>query len=64
MSLRDRLETIRNEPAAVEITAGWLTERRGVPADQLGEELVAAYDATFPRVAPRTEEGPRGAVPG
>jgi TatD DNase family protein len=43
----------RNEPAYVAITAGWAAERRGVAADELGDGLVAAYDATFPRARPR-----------
>ena len=43
----------RNEPAYVAITARWVAGLRGVGEDELGEGLVAAYDATFPRVAPR-----------
>jgi TatD DNase family protein len=43
----------RNEPAAVAITARWAAERRGAGEDELGDGLVAAYDATFPRAAPR-----------
>ena len=43
----------RNEPAAVSITARWAAERRGVGEDELGDALVAAYDATFPRPAAR-----------
>jgi len=43
----------RNEPAAVAITARWVADRRGVGEDELGDGLVAAYDATFPRAAPR-----------
>jgi len=43
----------RNEPAYVAITAGWAAERRGVGEDVLGDGLVAAYDATFPRARPR-----------
>lgn len=39
----------RNAPAHVAITARWVAERRGVPVDSLGNDLVAAYDATFPR---------------
>ena len=34
----------RNEPEWVRITAAWVGERRGVAPDQLGDELVAAYD--------------------
>jgi hypothetical protein len=33
----------------VAITARWVAEQRGVPADSLGDDLVAAYDVTFPR---------------
>ncbi len=43
----------RNEPAAVAITARWVAERRGMTETELGDALVTAYDATFPRVAPR-----------
>ena len=43
----------RNEPAAVAITARWVADRRGVGEDELGDGLVAAYDATFPRAARR-----------
>jgi len=43
----------RNEPAAVAITARWAADRRGSTADESGEALVAAYDATFPRSSPR-----------
>ena len=43
----------RNEPSAVAITARWAAERRGVGEDELGEALVAAYDATFTRPRPR-----------
>ena len=43
----------RNEPAYVAITARWVSGLRGVGEDELGEGLVAAYDATFPRVTPR-----------
>ena len=43
----------RNEPAYVAITARWVAGLRGVAEEELGEGLVAAYDATFPRVAPR-----------
>jgi TatD DNase family protein len=39
----------RNEPEWVRLTAAWLAERRGVDEDVLGDELVAAYDAIFPR---------------
>ena len=43
----------RNEPEFVAITARWVAERRGVGESALGDELVAAYDATFPRARPR-----------
>ena len=46
----------RNEPAFVALTARWVAERRGVPEDALdafGDDLVAAYDATFRRPAAR-----------
>jgi TatD DNase family protein len=43
----------RNTPAFVTITARWVAERRGVGEQELGDGLVAAYDATFPRVKPR-----------
>jgi TatD DNase family protein len=39
----------RNAPEHVAITARWVAERRGVTEDQLGDALVGAYDATFPR---------------
>jgi TatD DNase family protein len=42
----------RNEPAWVRITAGWVAERRRVTAEQLGGELVGAYDRTFPASGP------------
>src|SRR3954454_15004235 len=45
----------RNEPQYVAITARWVAERRGGGEAELGELLVAAYDATFPR------RGARGA---
>jgi TatD DNase family protein len=37
----------RNEPLWVEVTARWLAERRGTPADVLGELLVANYQRIF-----------------
>jgi TatD DNase family protein len=43
----------RNAPEFVAITARWVEERRAVPAAALGDGLVAAYDATFPRALPR-----------
>jgi len=39
----------RNEPAHVAITARWAAKLRGEGEDVLGDALVAAYDATFPR---------------
>jgi TatD DNase family protein len=43
----------RNAPEHVAITARWVAERRGVTEDELGDGLVDAYDATFPRALPR-----------
>jgi TatD DNase family protein len=43
----------RNEPAYVAITARWAAGLRGVGEDELGDALVSAYDATFPRTRPR-----------
>jgi TatD DNase family protein len=37
----------RNEPIWVEVTAGWLAERRGMYMEELGEALVANYDRIF-----------------
>jgi TatD DNase family protein len=37
----------RNEPGSVRITAAWVSERRGVGLESLGNDLVAAYDRTF-----------------
>jgi TatD DNase family protein len=39
----------RNEPEWVRITAEWVAARREVPMATLGEQLVAAFDATFAR---------------
>jgi TatD DNase family protein len=39
----------RNAPEFVAITARWAANLRGVTEDELGESLVPAYDATFPR---------------
>jgi TatD DNase family protein len=44
----------RNEPRYVEITARWVADRRGITETALGDGLVAAYDATFPRALPRS----------
>jgi TatD DNase family protein len=38
----------RNEPEWVALTARWVADQRGVPAEVLGEGLVATYDAVFP----------------
>jgi len=43
----------RNAPEFVAITAGWVAGLLGEPGDALGDGLVAAYDATFPRHMPR-----------
>ena len=43
----------RNEPEWVRLTAAWLAERRGIDEEALGEDLVRAYDAVFPRSRPR-----------
>ena len=42
----------RNEPAFVALTARWVAERRGKGKqglEEFGDDLVAAYDATFGR---------------
>ena len=38
----------RNEPEWVRITAAWVAERRGATLDDLGEDLIHAYDVTVP----------------
>jgi TatD DNase family protein len=43
----------RNAPEHVAITARWVAAQRGVPVESLGDGLVAAYDATFPRALAR-----------
>jgi len=43
----------RNQPEYVAITARWAAALRGVGEDALGDALVTAYDATFPRARPR-----------
>jgi TatD DNase family protein len=43
----------RNQPEFVAITARWAAELRGAGDEELGDGLVAAYDAAFPRVLPR-----------
>jgi len=42
----------RNEPEWVQVTAGWLAERRGEDPDALGEQLVTNYDRLFRSVQP------------
>ena len=37
----------RNEPSWVGVTAQWLAEQRGVPADEIGEQLVNNYERIF-----------------
>jgi TatD DNase family protein len=39
----------RNAPEFVAITARWVAGRRAVGEQELGDRLLAAYDATFPR---------------
>ncbi len=39
----------RNEPRWVAVTAAWLAEQRGADPVELGEQLVANYDAMFSR---------------
>ena len=43
----------RNEPDWVRVTAEWAAEARGTDPEDLGPQLVAAYDRTFPRSRPR-----------
>jgi TatD DNase family protein len=43
----------RNSPEWVRVTAEWLAQQRRATPDSIGEGLVAAYDATFPRHFPR-----------
>jgi len=50
----------RNEPEWVAVTARWVAERRDVPLDALGEGLVGAYDAIFPRKGRRAATGTAG----
>jgi len=38
----------RNEPEWVRITAEWVASRRGISPGDLGDDLVGAYDRTFP----------------
>jgi TatD DNase family protein len=42
----------RNEPEWVAVTARWAAEQRGTDVASLGDGLVAAYDAVFPRRRP------------
>ena len=39
----------RNEPAFVSITAGWVADQRGIDPAELGDALVATYDAVLQR---------------
>ena len=39
----------RNSPEWVRVTGEWLAQRRDVSPDSIGDGLVVAYDATFPR---------------
>jgi TatD DNase family protein len=39
----------RNAPEWVRLIAAWVAQRRAMDPDALGDELVAAYDATFAR---------------
>jgi TatD DNase family protein len=41
----------RNEPEWVRVTAAWLAHQRGVEDDELGDDLVAAYDTLFRRTS-------------
>jgi len=41
----------RNEPAWVRVTATWVAEQRGVHPDELGAQLVAAFDRVFDSAA-------------
>jgi TatD DNase family protein len=43
----------RNEPEWVRLTADWVAAQRGLPPDELGDALLAAYDRTFPASAAR-----------
>ena len=37
----------RNEPEWVRLTAGWLAEQRGIPLDEIGDAVIANYEALF-----------------
>jgi Tat protein secretion system quality control protein TatD with DNase activity len=37
----------RNEPEWVRVTADWVTSRRTVTAEAVGEGLIGAYDRAF-----------------
>ena len=43
----------RNAPEWVRLTAAWVAELRGTDRDDVGDDLVAAYDATFGAREPR-----------
>jgi TatD DNase family protein len=49
----------RNEPEWVRLTASWLAESRGVDEEALGNDLVTAYDAVFPRSRARLTRSER-----
>jgi TatD DNase family protein len=42
----------RNSPEWVRVTAQWLAQQRDQSPDTIGEDVVAAYDATFRRHSP------------
>ena len=44
----------RNEPEWVRITGAWVAQRRAIGEEQLGQDLVAAYDRAFVRERART----------
>jgi len=44
----------RNEPEWVRVTWSWVTDRRDETAHAVGDQLVPAYDATFPRARARS----------
>jgi TatD DNase family protein len=50
----------RNEPEWVRVTAAWVAAQRGDDPATFGDRLVQAYDAVFPRVAPRVGGSPTG----
>jgi TatD DNase family protein len=46
----------RNEPEWVTVTATWLGQQRRTGDEPLGDALVTAYDATFPRASQNTRQ--------